>query len=436
MTRSRIQHAIVRSAILAAIAAAGSVANAQFGQNVNTYDVSHHFTFTPAGDVAEVTGFEFRHAWVRSASMFGPVMLEEHVPDQQNPGFDPWGWDFIPGGQSGAMNSGLVSAVPVRYLSYNIPNTGTTPPGGGWPPPGCTYLEYAQGVGFTRALACNVIEVQPWVNQNPLLIQGKIQSYGYAWSSPQVTSSTAYAFSTSAIRVRGGNLLANGSIQWIPGFHGDTVGGSAFIDQPVRITDPIVITAVNTIDGDTVEHVLLDIKAAFGGDGQAEWNGNALTVDLPEFELLIDIPNAVVAPGQSGAMMVRIESGVVTNSAGTGLFAGVAPPLGLQTPLTIAMPDLSFDYDLGLNPSVPWDVTVSFSGGGDAETDLVGTGCPADINGDGLLNFFDVAEFISLFLEQHPAADFNGDGVIDFFDIASFLDAFMAGCPDPGGPTD
>ncbi len=55
--------------------------------------------------------------------------------------------------------------------------------------------------------------------------------------------------------------------------------------------------------------------------------------------------------------------------------------------------------------------------------------CPADMNGDGALDFFDIAAFLSAFSALDSVADFNGDGQWDFFDIASFLSAFSAGCP-------
>lgn len=60
---------------------------------------------------------------------------------------------------------------------------------------------------------------------------------------------------------------------------------------------------------------------------------------------------------------------------------------------------------------------------------VAGAGCPADINGDGVLNFFDVSTFAGLFAAQDPAADFNNDGVFNFFDFSAFLNAFNAGCP-------
>jgi hypothetical protein len=55
--------------------------------------------------------------------------------------------------------------------------------------------------------------------------------------------------------------------------------------------------------------------------------------------------------------------------------------------------------------------------------------CPADMNGDGNLDFFDVSAFLTAFTKSDPSADFTEDGLFNFFDISSFLTAFSAGCP-------
>ena len=55
--------------------------------------------------------------------------------------------------------------------------------------------------------------------------------------------------------------------------------------------------------------------------------------------------------------------------------------------------------------------------------------CPADLNGDGMLNFFDVSTFLNAFNAMNPIADFNGDGMFNFFDVSTFLGAYNAGCP-------
>ncbi|MDF1810184.1 MAG: GC-type dockerin domain-anchored protein [Phycisphaerales bacterium] len=54
---------------------------------------------------------------------------------------------------------------------------------------------------------------------------------------------------------------------------------------------------------------------------------------------------------------------------------------------------------------------------------------PADLNGDGVLNFFDVSAFLSTFAAGEPAADFNDDGAFNFFDVSAFLQEFAVGCP-------
>ncbi|MEM9373738.1 MAG: GC-type dockerin domain-anchored protein [Planctomycetota bacterium] len=59
--------------------------------------------------------------------------------------------------------------------------------------------------------------------------------------------------------------------------------------------------------------------------------------------------------------------------------------------------------------------------------DLFPPGAP-----DGVLNFFDIAEYLSLFNDNNPGADYfppGGDGVFNFFDLVQYLGLFNAGCP-------
>ncbi|CAN0591410.1 unnamed protein product, partial [Laminaria digitata] len=53
-------------------------------------------------------------------------------------------------------------------------------------------------------------------------------------------------------------------------------------------------------------------------------------------------------------------------------------------------------------------------------------GCPADLTGDRILNFFDISLFIQLY---NAGGDFNGDGFTNFFDVSAFIQAYNAGCP-------
>jgi len=52
------------------------------------------------------------------------------------------------------------------------------------------------------------------------------------------------------------------------------------------------------------------------------------------------------------------------------------------------------------------------------------TGPIGDYTGDGLRNFFDIAEFITDFNAGAPLADINGDCLFNFFDVAAFITAF------------
>ena len=55
--------------------------------------------------------------------------------------------------------------------------------------------------------------------------------------------------------------------------------------------------------------------------------------------------------------------------------------------------------------------------------------CPADIDGDGFIDFFDFDAFVSAFESGDTfAADFDGDGFVDFIDFDAFVSAYESGC--------
>ena len=54
--------------------------------------------------------------------------------------------------------------------------------------------------------------------------------------------------------------------------------------------------------------------------------------------------------------------------------------------------------------------------------------CVADFDGDGMLSFFDVSQFLAAYSSMDPRADLNGDGILNFFDVSAFLSAYSAGC--------
>jgi len=64
-----------------------------------------------------------------------------------------------------------------------------------------------------------------------------------------------------------------------------------------------------------------------------------------------------------------------------------------------------------------------------SQFDCTGNPCPADMTGEGDLNFLDVSAFLAAFGSGDLAADFTGEGDLNFLDVSAFLAAFGAGCP-------
>lgn len=58
--------------------------------------------------------------------------------------------------------------------------------------------------------------------------------------------------------------------------------------------------------------------------------------------------------------------------------------------------------------------------------------CPADLNGDGVVNTQDFALFLNLWAAGDPAADWNGDGVVDTADFTAFLNDWAAAFQNGG----
>jgi hypothetical protein len=54
--------------------------------------------------------------------------------------------------------------------------------------------------------------------------------------------------------------------------------------------------------------------------------------------------------------------------------------------------------------------------------------CAADLNGDGVIDFNDLLEFLNLYNASDSLADVNTDGVVDFNDFLAFLNIYNTPC--------
>ncbi len=73
--------------------------------------------------------------------------------------------------------------------------------------------------------------------------------------------------------------------------------------------------------------------------------------------------------------------------------------------------------------------TLNVTGSATIVASGTGPTCPADLTGDGNLDFFDISAFLNAYNAMDPIADFDNNGVFNFFDVSGFLNAFNAGCP-------
>lgn len=398
-------------AIALAMLAGSTAAHAQQGQ-ISTYAVSHDVVFDdPNADTARVYAYDFKHVWLNGQGQ----QAEDHLPFMQDQMFDAYGTES-PGPNHTVRNSGHAFPVPVLYTVGQIQPTGSV---GGL---GCLYIDLPQG---SRAEACNSISVDPWVNQAPLHIEGRIESSGYA--DARVTGrggARAYAYSAAAIRIDSG-ITQSGRVNWTFQAHVDSVGDGA---TDSAIQDPVRLTATNTVNGDVRVFDIVAIDTTHAGRGQVDVSAGNLHVDIPEFTLAISIDPAVIDPTQAGELRLEVVGGVIQTAIGTGVYAGGVPPIGLGIPFDMPMPAIVLDYDLGLSPADGWTFAADLGGSGGGQSVL--DGCPADLAEPlGVLDLADINAFITGFVEMLPQADLSGDGVWDLEDIGLFIESFIAGCP-------
>lgn len=125
--------------------------------------------------------------------------------------------------------------------------------------------------------------------------------------------------------------------------------------------------------------------------------------------------------GQHEVLATFRESSVIVSKDDDGNFTKFGEFAHVVNPFTATAVDLDDD-------SLP-DILHTASSSVSIVYNRSPQPCLADYLPDGVLDFFDVARFISDFNNQVPSTDLNGDGLFNFFDFAAFILAFSTGCP-------
>ncbi len=123
--------------------------------------------------------------------------------------------------------------------------------------------------------------------------------------------------------------------------------------------------------------------------------------------------STVVSVGSTGMVELRARGEIFINAEITAT----------ADPIMFVDPDATYEEN-GQTFFYADEFEIEYS-----ETIVQWTPCPADLNDDGELNFFDVSAFLMAYNAKDFVVDYTGDGEFDFFDVSAFLGYFGSGCP-------
>jgi hypothetical protein len=199
----------------------------------------------------------------------------------------------------------------------------------------------------------------------------------------------------ATLEVRAGKVLETGQPF--------TLNGTLIVD-PVSSLNPVPVGVIAITEFKTLDAFSINTGSTVQIGVSASGTGGLIVADSVVFE-----------SGLAGKLVVTFEPGtvlalpytrtVIQSSAVVGQFVQVLA-VGLDP--TLALTEV---YD----PIIGVQIRVELA-------------CPADMNGDGVLDNGDIGAFVAIFLNGDLAADFNGDGILDNGDIGAFVAGFLAGC--------
>lgn len=281
---------------------------------------------------------------------------------------------------------------------------------------------------------------------NPIATSATIEAAGQTNTNPSGSTLLDVDFETGVILFDGlfldllnGNTAAIGLSVTLSFSTFNTINPSFIYPGGIPVTVPIADAASLTraefgqagpgagAMTATADPDVFDFTAAVPGEA-----GLTLTVGLPGSDPLPNEVDALPLVLPLSGQVIRQGDGTIrVTITASGVADAVDVPLE-PTPL----PTIPFELPTLGTATAGVLITLtpeSLVFGGSLDVDLViyasPDTCPSDINGDGVVNFFDLAGYIDLYNAGDPAADLAQPlGIINFFDLAAYLDLYNTGC--------
>ncbi len=225
--------------------------------------------------------------------------------------------------------------------------------------------------------------------------------------------------------------------------------GSTFRTQPAimgwQALDPtVVVNSYDYMDGNIVCRFWVGAKVVDNNNGTWTYNYIIFNVNSDRSGASFTIPLSNVTTSAPFARVPQYHSGELASMSTPWTNTSSATQVGWATPQTFAQnPNSSalrystaatFAFTANTAPTTGSATLGLFKPGSAGPINMnnlpvpsAGV-CPADFNGDTIVDFFDYLDFVAAFSANEPGADFNGDAVIDFFDYLDFVAAFSTGC--------
>lgn len=324
------------------------------------------------------------------------------------------------------------------------------------------FLLNGDGSGFGGALF-RIFDKAPMLTGDPVVITDIAPNAGGSVQVAQMFGSAPQPYFVSRLSSTELSVWTINDPLTAPVIRRITVGGMDFADGPSQNAPNPGGGEISTLDGRLMNVHARDgqIYTAHGINGDpgitvARWyhmdlNGWPSSGQNP---FLVQQGEIEGGPGQHhffpaiysddahsvGLIMARSSVSEFASVQVSGRFA--SDPAGtMSEPIQLAIGDTGTggrwgDYlDIAIDPNNDktfWIVGMyakSFGWQTWIDSFTIETECPADLNADGVLDFFDISAFLSAYNNGDLSVDFIADGNLDFFDISAFLSLFSLGCP-------